>query len=77
MKYLKIDAQFENVDIVIEKLINNISANTNIDVYQQLNLWDLCEKMSIEDFISLKQNVYFADFLRLFSINRPLAKVIV
>ena len=69
VKNLKVDSQFEKAEITVKKLIKNISANMNINIDDQLNLWDLCEKMSTENFISLKQNVYFADFLRLFSIN--------
>ena len=69
VKNLKVDSQFEKAEITVKKLIKNISANMNINIDDQLNIWDLCEQMSTENFISLKQNVYFADFLRLFSIN--------
>jgi len=69
VKNSKVDYQSEKIEVAVKKLIKNVSVNTDIDIDNQLNLWDLCEQMSIEHFISLKQNVYFADFLRLFPIN--------
>lgn len=66
---LEIDIQLSQLEVTIKKLLNNTLFNTDIIMDHQLSLWDLCEQLSVENFISLKQNVYFADFLRLFSIT--------
>ncbi len=66
---LEIDIQLSQLEVTIKKLLNNTLFNTDMLMEHQLSLWDLCEQLSVENFISLKQNVYFADFLRLFSIT--------
>ena len=74
MKILEIDSHLEQIETVIKKLVKNVSDNTNINIDHHLSLWDLFEQMSTEDFTNLKQNVYFADFLRLFCI-KPISNV--
>lgn len=69
MRNLEIDIRVDELEITIEKLINSIIDDTNIDIGNQSNLWSLFENISPEYFTLLKKNVYFADFLKSFHIS--------
>lgn len=69
MRNLEIDIRVDELEVTIEKLINSIIDDTNIDIGNQSNLWSLFENISPEYFTLLKKNVYFADFLKSFHIS--------
>ena len=69
MRNLEIDIEVHELEVIIRKLINCIMDDTSIEINSQSNLWNLFENISPEYFISLKKNVYFADFLKSFHIS--------
>lgn len=69
MESLEVEVQCDRVNTTITKLVSNVLIDISTLEHNQLNLWELFEQLSVEDFVSLKKNVYFADFLRLFSVS--------
>lgn len=52
----------------VKKLVVDLVEENPISEQYQ-DLWGIIEELSVEDFTSLKKNVYFADFLRSFSCS--------
>jgi len=70
----------EKIDIVIDqlqldralnKLIHNLVEESQLTLGETLSAWELCEKLSMQQFMALKKNVYFADLLRAVEISLP------
>lgn len=45
-----------------KKLIMSILCDTADALLEKRDLWEIIEDMSMDDFMLLKRNVYFADF---------------
>lgn len=63
----------EKIDIVVDqlqlnralnKLIHSLVEESQLTLGKTLSAWELCEKISTQQFMALKKNVYFADLLR-------------
>lgn len=75
----------EKIDIVVDqlqldralnKLIHNLVEESQLTVGETLSAWELCEKLSMQQFMAMKKNVYFADLLRAVEISLPLEQTL-
>ncbi|SES74722.1 sigma factor-like helix-turn-helix DNA-binding protein [Thorsellia anophelis] len=69
MDFVTIDIRQINLDSAVKKLIKSILCDNADTLPKKRDLWEIIEDMSMDDFMLLKRNVYFADFLRLFGVE--------
>lgn len=59
------------LDRALNKLFHNLIEESQLMPGETLSAWELCEKLSMQEFMALKKNVYFADLLRAVEIYTP------
>ncbi|MDA6365527.1 RNA polymerase subunit sigma-70, partial [Escherichia coli] len=64
------------LDRALNKLIHNLVEESQLTLGETLSAWELCEKLSMQQFMALKKNVYFADLLRAVEISLPLRQTL-
>jgi hypothetical protein len=76
MEKMAIVVDQPQIDRAIIKLIHCLVEESQLAPGETLNAWELCEKLSMQQFMTLKNNVYFADLLRAVKISFPLAQAL-
>ncbi|MDU9353275.1 sigma factor-like helix-turn-helix DNA-binding protein [Klebsiella sp. 141153] len=64
MKKIDIVVDQIQLDRALNKLFQNLVEESRLTLGEMCSAWELCEKLSTQQFMALKKNVYFADFLR-------------
>ena len=76
MEKIDIVADQLQLDRALNKLIHNLVEESQLTLGETLSAWELCEKLSMQQFMALKKNVYFADLLRAVEISLPLRQTL-
>ncbi|HFG1810882.1 TPA: sigma factor-like helix-turn-helix DNA-binding protein [Vibrio cholerae] len=69
MDFVNLNIRHINLDSAVKKLIKSLLCDDAETLPEKRDLWEIIEDMSMDDFMLLKRNVYFADFLRLFGVE--------
>lgn len=69
MEKMDIVVDQPQVDRALIKFIHYLVEESQLTSGEPLSAWDLCEKLSMQQFTTLKNNVYFADLLRAVNIS--------
>ncbi|EGD4713716.1 RNA polymerase subunit sigma-70 [Escherichia coli] len=76
MEKIDIVADQLQLDRALNKLIHNLVEESQLTLGETLSAWELCEKLSMQQFMALKKNVYFADLLRAVEISLHLRQTL-